>query len=57
MKRREFILGMAIITLCVTIWTILEPPVINSTINVDISRIYKITSRIDEEGNVEIEVE
>ena len=55
-SKREFILGMAIIVFCITLYTMLHPPVINTTIKVDITPIYNIRTEIDKEGNVRVYV-
>ena len=56
MKKIEIILGLAIITFCITIWTILEPPVIETTIEVELNPIYEVKTRTDNNGNVKVEV-
>ncbi len=56
MSKLEFILGISIISLCILIWTILEPPVINSTANVIIVSVEKVSIITDIDGNVEVSV-
>lgn len=54
--KREFILGLAIIVFCVTLETMLHPPVIETTLYVNITPIYNIRTEIDKEGNVQVYV-
>lgn len=56
MKKQEFLLGIAIITFCVTLWTLIEPLPRHTTIDVKITKITEseVYSVTDEEGNVEI---
>ena len=56
MKKQEFLLGIAIITFCVTLWTLIEPLPKHTTINVKITKISEseVYSVTDEEGNVEV---
>ena len=54
--KREFILGLAIIVFCVTLETMLHPPVIETTLYVNITPIYNIRTTTDAEGNVEVYV-
>ena len=56
MNKKEFILGMAIITLCIAFWTIVDKPIIETTKEVKITQIYTIETKTDEEGNVEVSV-
>lgn len=56
MNKREFVLGIAIIVFCITLHTILHPPVINKTIKVDITPTYTKRAVIDKEGNVKVYV-
>ena len=55
-NKKEVILGLAIITFCITMWTILEPPVIETTLEVSITPICDINVRTDNNGNVKVEV-
>lgn len=52
MSKKEFWLGMAIITFCVGFWSLVEPPVIESTAKVRIVKIEEIECRTSEEGVV-----
>ena len=54
MSKKEFWLGIAIITFCVGFWSLVEPPVIESTVKVKIVKIENIGCTTDEEGNVEV---
>ena len=56
MSKLEFILGISIISLCIIICTILEPPIINSTANVKIVKIEEVKVITDIDGNVEVSV-
>lgn len=56
MNKKEFILGMAIISICIAFWTIFGDPVITSTKEVKITQIYTVETKSDEEGNVEVSV-
>lgn len=56
MSKLEFILGISIISLCIIIWTILEPPIINSTADVRIVKIEEVKVVTDIDGNVEVSV-
>lgn len=47
---------MIIISLCITIWTLIEPPVIETTLEVDIKPIYNIRNETDKDGNVKVYV-
>lgn len=53
---KEFLLGMAIIVFCCTLWTIIKPPIINTTLVVKITPIYDVKTKIDNEGNVTVYV-
>lgn len=54
MRKKEFILGMVIISLCVIAWTLIAKPPTNTTKYVKIERQYTIETTTDEEGNVEV---
>ena len=56
MKKQEFLLGIAIITFCVTLCTLIEPPPRHTTIEVKITKITEseVYSVTDEKGNVEV---
>ena len=56
MTRKEFILGMSIISICIIAWTLIDEPPIESTAYVKIERQSTIKTTTDEEGNVEVEV-
>ena len=56
MEKKEFILGLCIITLCITAWTIIDKPIIKSTAMVEIRQVYTVEANTDKEGNVEVEV-
>ena len=56
MSKKEFLLGMIIISFCITIWTIIDKPPINSTAYVRVTQKYTIETKIDKDGNVEVEV-
>ncbi len=52
--KEEFWLGIAIITFCVGISSLITPPVIYSTPKVEIVRIEEVYAETDVEGNVEV---
>lgn len=56
MNKREFVLGIAIIVFCITLHTMLHPPVIETTVNVEITPIYNVSTTIDKDGNVKVYV-
>lgn len=56
MNKKEFILGMSIISLCIIAWTIIDKPAIQSTANVEIRKVYTVEAKTDKEGNVEVVV-
>lgn len=56
MTRKEFVLGISIIVFCVTFWTILGDPVIESTKEIKIKEIYYVETTTDEGGSVEVTV-
>lgn len=56
MTRKEFVIGMSIISICIITWTLIDKPPIESTSYVRIERQYTIEAKTDEEGNVEVEV-
>ena len=39
---KEFLLGMAIIVFCITLWTMIKPPIIERTLVVKITPIYDV---------------
>lgn len=51
-NKKEFILALAIITFCVTLWTMIKPPIINTTLVVRIEPIYEIKCNTSNEGDV-----
>lgn len=53
---KEFLLGMAIIVFCITLWTMIEPPIIETTLYVNVTPIYDVRTKIDNEGNVTVYV-
>ena len=53
---KEFLLGMAIIVFCCTIWTMIKPPIIETTLVVRIEPIYDVRTEINNEGNVTVYV-
>lgn len=54
MSKKEFWLGIAIITFCVGFWSLVEPPVTVSTAKVKVVKIEEVGCKTDEEGNVEV---
>lgn len=54
MNKKEFWLGIAIITFCVGMWTILDPPIIETTLYVKIERIDKLNVTTSEDGVVTV---
>lgn len=55
-SKNEFILALAIITFCVTLWTMIDPPIIETTLVVRIEPIYDVRTKTDNEGNVTVYV-
>lgn len=53
---KEFLVGMAIIVFCITLWTMIKPPIIESTLVVKITPIYDVRTETDNEGNVTVYV-
>ena len=53
---KEFLLGMAIIVFCITLWTMIKPPIIERTLVVKIIPIYDVRTKTDKEGNVTVYV-
>lgn len=53
---KEFLVGMAIIVFCITSWTMIKPPIIESTLVVKITPIYDVRTKTDNEGNVDVYV-
>lgn len=53
---KEFLLGMAIIVFCITLWTMIKPPIIERTLVVKITPIYDVRTETDNEGNVTVYV-
>lgn len=56
MSKKEFLLGIIIISFCISVWTLIDKLPINSTAYVTITQKYTINTTTDEEGNVEVEV-
>lgn len=56
-SKKEFWLGMAIIILCVTGWTIIEPPVHETTAYYRIEREEKLKTTTDRNGNVKVSID
>ena len=54
MSKKEFWLGIAIITFCVGFWSLVKPPVTVSTAKVKVVKIEEVGCKTDEEGNVEV---
>lgn len=50
--KKEFVLALAIITFCVTLWTMIDPPIIERTLIVKIEPIYEIKCYTSNEGDV-----
>jgi hypothetical protein len=57
MSKKEFWLGMAIIILCVTTWTIIEPPIHETTAYYRIERVEKVIATTDKNGNVKVSID
>jgi len=57
MSKKEFWLGMAIIILCVTAWTIIEPPIHETTAYYRIEREEKVIATTDKNGNVKVSID
>lgn len=51
-SKNEFILALAIITFCVTLWTMMDPPIIERTLVVRIEPIYEVKCYTSKEGDV-----
>lgn len=51
-SKNEFILALAIITFCVTLWTMMDPPIIERTLVVRIEPIYEVKCNTSNEGDV-----
>lgn len=49
---KEFLLGMAIIVFCCTIWTMIKPPIIETTLVVRIEPIYEVKCNTSNKGDV-----
>lgn len=49
-EKKEFILALAIITFCVTLWTMIDPPIIERTLIVKIEPIYEVKCNTSNEG-------
>ena len=52
MNKREFVLGIAIIVFCITLYTMLHPPVIKTTLNVKITPNESVYCNTSKEGKV-----
>lgn len=53
---KEFLLGMAIIVFCITLWFMFKPPIIERTLVVKIIPAYNVRTKTDKEGNVAVYV-
>lgn len=51
-SKNEFILALAIITFCVTLWTMIDQPIIKKTLVVRIEPIYEIKCNTSNKGDV-----
>ena len=51
-NKKEFILALAIITFCVTLSTMINPPIIKRTLVIKIEPIYEIKCNTNKEGVV-----
>ena len=51
-NKKEFILALAIITFCVTLLTMIKPPIIERTLIVKIEPIYEVKCNTSNEGDV-----
>lgn len=56
MTKQQFILGIAIISLFVSLYNLLYPPIMVSTANVKIVKIEEVKVITDIDGNVEVNV-
>jgi hypothetical protein len=56
MTKQQFVLGISIIALFVSLYSLLYPPIINSTANVKIVKIEEVKVITDIDGNVEVSV-
>lgn len=50
--KKEFIMAMAIIIFCITLYTMLHPPVLETTIHVKIEPIYELKCDTGKNGDV-----
>lgn len=57
MSKKEFWLGMAIIILCVAAWTIIEPPIHETTAYFRVEKIEKVKATTDKDGNVKVSID
>lgn len=53
---KEFLLGMAIIVFCITLWVMIKPPIIERTLVVKIITDYDVRTKTDKDGNVAVYV-
>lgn len=51
-EKKEFILALAIITFCVTLCTMIKPPIIERTLIVKIEPIYEVKCNTSNKGDV-----
>lgn len=51
-EKKEFILALAIITFCVTLWTMIKPPIIERTLIVKIESVYEVKCNTSNKGDV-----
>lgn len=56
MTKQQFILGIAIISLFVSLYSLLYPPIIVSTAEVKIVKIEEVKVITDIDGNVEVSI-
>jgi hypothetical protein len=56
MTKQQFVLGISIIALFVSLYSLLYPPIIVSTANVKIVKIEAVKVITDIDGNVEVSI-
>ena len=52
--KKEFWLGIAVITFSVAMWNLIEPPIIVTSPKIKIIKIEEVYCKTDKEGNVEV---
>lgn len=57
MSKKEFLLGMAIIILCIAAWTIIEPPIHETTAYFRVEKVEKVKATTDKNGNVKVSID